>query len=119
MSSPIPGVTARRGPATRQAPDAAGRGHRRRAGWAAQHRDALRAVVAEHGAVLVRGLGLRDAAEVGAVFQRLATGLMAEREAFAPRQTYADGVYSSIEVAVEPADVHAPRTELHARDSPA
>ena len=31
------------------------------AGWAAEHRDALRAAVAEHGAVLVRGLGLRDA----------------------------------------------------------
>ena len=31
-------------------------------GWAAEHRDALRAVVAEHGSVLVRGLGLRDAA---------------------------------------------------------
>ena len=63
--------------------------------WAAEHRDALRAVVAEHGAVLVRGLGLRDAAEVGAVFRRLATGLMTEREAFAPRRTYSDGVYSS------------------------
>ena len=35
--------------------------------WAAEHRDALRAVVAEHGSLLVRGLGLRDAAEVGAV----------------------------------------------------
>ncbi|MER5177303.1 TauD/TfdA family dioxygenase [Streptomyces sp. NPDC002896] len=64
-------------------------------GWAAGHRDALRAVVAEHGAVLVRGLGLRDVAASGAVFGRLSTGLMAEREAFAPRQTYADGVYSS------------------------
>jgi alpha-ketoglutarate-dependent taurine dioxygenase len=63
--------------------------------WAAEHRDALRAVVADHGSVLVRGLGLRDAAEVGAVFQRLATGLMSEREAFAPRRTYSDGVYSS------------------------
>lgn len=63
--------------------------------WAARHRDALRAVVAEHGSVLVRGLGLRDAAETGAVFQRLATGLLTEQEAFAPRQTYADGVYSS------------------------
>ena len=30
-------------------------------GWVADHRDALRAVVAEHGSVLVRGLGLRDA----------------------------------------------------------
>jgi alpha-ketoglutarate-dependent taurine dioxygenase len=64
-------------------------------GWAAEHRDALRAVVAEHGCVLVRGLGLRDAAETGAVFSRLATGLMTEKEAFTPRQTYSDGVYSS------------------------
>jgi alpha-ketoglutarate-dependent taurine dioxygenase len=64
-------------------------------GWAAEHRDALRAVVAEHGAVLVRGLGLHDAAETTAVFRRLATTLMTEREAFARRQVYADGVYSS------------------------
>lgn len=65
-------------------------------GWAAEHRDALRAVVAEHGALLVRGLGLRDAAEVGAVFRRLApSGLMIEKEAFAARQVYAEGVYSS------------------------
>jgi alpha-ketoglutarate-dependent taurine dioxygenase len=64
--------------------------------WAAEHKDALRAVVAEHGSVLVRGLGLRDAAEVSAVFRQLATtGLMIEREAFAARQVYADGVYSS------------------------
>jgi alpha-ketoglutarate-dependent taurine dioxygenase len=64
-------------------------------GWAAEHRDALRAAVAEHGSVLVRGLGLRDAAGTGAVFQRLAGSLMTEREAFASRKTYADGVYSS------------------------
>ena len=63
--------------------------------WAAEHRDALRAVVAEHGSVLVRGLGLRDAAETGAVFRRLATGLMSEKEAFASRTTYSEGVYSS------------------------
>ncbi|MGH3776662.1 MAG: TauD/TfdA family dioxygenase [Pseudonocardiaceae bacterium] len=63
--------------------------------WAAEHRDALRAVVAAHGSVLVRGLGLRDAAEIGAVFARLATSLMIEKEAFASRQTYSDGVYSS------------------------
>ena len=63
--------------------------------WAAEHRDALRAVVAEHGSVLVRGLGLRDAAETGAVFRRLATGLMTEKEAFASRTTYSEGVYSS------------------------
>ncbi|WP_455351426.1 TauD/TfdA family dioxygenase [Streptomyces sp. SYSU K217416] len=63
--------------------------------WAAEQRDALRAVVAEHGSVLVRGLGLRDAAETGAVLQRLAAGPLTEQEAFAPRETYADGVYSS------------------------
>jgi alpha-ketoglutarate-dependent taurine dioxygenase len=63
--------------------------------WAAEYRDRLRALVAEHGSILVRGLGLRDADEVGAVFVSLATGLMTEREAFAPRQMYSDGVYSS------------------------
>ncbi|MGH3907908.1 MAG: TauD/TfdA family dioxygenase [Pseudonocardiaceae bacterium] len=63
--------------------------------WAAEHRDALRTVIAEHGSLLVRGLGLRDATEVGAVFARLATGLMTEKEAFASRRTYSDGVYSS------------------------
>src|SRR6476619_3455652 len=47
-------------------------------------------------AVLIRGLGLRDATEVAAVFRGLATGgLMTEREAFAERQTYGEGVYSS------------------------
>jgi alpha-ketoglutarate-dependent taurine dioxygenase len=64
--------------------------------WAGEHRDALRAVVAEHGSILVRGLGLRDVPEVAAVFQRLTTtGLMTEKEAFASRRTYSDGVYSS------------------------
>ena len=73
MSSSSPASAARRGPcspASRRccAVEAAGDA----ADWAAEHRDALRAVVAEHGAVLVRGLGLRDAAEVGAVFRALA-----------------------------------------------
>jgi alpha-ketoglutarate-dependent taurine dioxygenase len=63
--------------------------------WATKHRDALRAVVTEHGSVLVRGLGLRDAAETGAVFRQLASGLMREKEAFASRQSYSEGVYSS------------------------
>jgi alpha-ketoglutarate-dependent taurine dioxygenase len=64
-------------------------------GWAAEHKDALRALVAEHGSIMVRGLGLCDAAEVSAVFRRLANGLMIEREAFATRRIYSDGVYSS------------------------
>src|SRR5213595_53417 len=62
--------------------------------WAAEHRDALRAAVAEHGSLLVRGLGLRDAAETEAVFRRLAS-LMNEREAGTPRRSYSPGVYSS------------------------
>ncbi|MFH8804836.1 TauD/TfdA family dioxygenase [Streptomyces sp. NPDC017936] len=64
-------------------------------GWAAEHRTALREAVTEHGSVLVRGLGLRDAAGTGAVFRRLADGLMTEKESFAPRQAHDDGVYSS------------------------
>jgi len=63
--------------------------------WTVEHRDALRVAVTEHGSVLVRGLGVRHKAEVGGVFHRLADRLMIEREAFASRQTYADGVYSS------------------------
>ena len=63
--------------------------------WAAEHRDALRAVVAEHGSVLVRGLGISDVPATSAVLQGLTDGLMAEKEAFASRQAYPDGVYSS------------------------
>ena len=63
-------------------------------GWAAAHRDALRAAVAEHGSLLVRGLRLRNAVETEAVFRRLAS-LMTEKEAFASRRNYSPGVYSS------------------------
>src|SRR2546427_11045918 len=62
--------------------------------WAAEHRDALRAAVLEHGSLLVRGLGLRDVAETEAVFRRLGS-LMTEKEAFAARRSYSQGVYSS------------------------
>src|SRR5881296_765723 len=62
--------------------------------WASEHRNALRAFVAEHGSLLVRGLGLRDAAETEAVFRQLGS-LMTEREAFAPRRRYSEGVYSA------------------------
>jgi alpha-ketoglutarate-dependent taurine dioxygenase len=63
--------------------------------WAAEHRDPLRALVLDHGCVLVRGLGLADPGTSEAVFRRLTDGLMPEREPFAPRRRYADGVYSS------------------------
>src|SRR5437667_3888895 len=62
--------------------------------WAAEHRDALRAAVVQHGSFLVRGLGLRDVAGTEAVFRRLGS-LMTEREAFAPRRRYSHGVYSA------------------------
>ncbi|MGX9884347.1 TauD/TfdA family dioxygenase [Streptomyces sp. NPDC002276] len=64
-------------------------------GWADRHRTALRAVVAEHGCVLVRGLGLADPAGAETVFRRLTDSLMPDREPFAPRRTYAEGVYSA------------------------
>ena len=63
--------------------------------WAAEHRDALRAAVTEHGALLVRGLGLRNRAQVGAAIRGLAGELMTEREAFAPRVRHPEGTYSS------------------------
>ena len=56
--------------------------------WAAEHREALRAAVVEHGSLLVRGLGLRDAAETEAVFRRLGS-LMTEKEVFAARRSAA------------------------------
>src|SRR6266540_6768176 len=62
--------------------------------WSAEHRDALRAAVTEHGSLLVRGLGLRDVAETEAVFRQLGSP-MTEKEAFAARRSYSHGVYSS------------------------
>lgn len=63
--------------------------------WTAVNREVLRAAVAEHGSLLVRGLGLRDADEVGAIFHILADRLMPEKEPFDPRRVYSDGVYAS------------------------
>lgn len=63
--------------------------------WIAAYRAPLRSLVATHGSVLVRGLPLHDENEVAAVFHRLGSGLMVEREAFASRKRYADGIYSS------------------------
>ena len=62
--------------------------------WAAEHRDPLRAFVAEHGALRVRGLGLSGADETAAVFRQLGH-LMTERESFAARRRYAQGLYST------------------------
>jgi hypothetical protein len=66
------------------------------AGWAAEHRGALRAAVAEHGSLLVRGLGLDGPGVTQEVFRQLSSDrLMADREPFAPRRAYSQGVYSS------------------------
>ncbi|MEV4332066.1 TauD/TfdA family dioxygenase [Streptomyces sp. NPDC049597] len=63
--------------------------------WAADQRDTLHGLVAEHGALMVQGLGLRTAADVAAVLRQVATRPAIEREAFAARESYAEGVYSS------------------------
>jgi alpha-ketoglutarate-dependent taurine dioxygenase len=63
--------------------------------WAAANRQALRGLVLNHGSVLVRGLALRDPAEVGAVFRTLGGHLMAERESFAARTAYQPGLFRS------------------------
>ncbi|MFE7283918.1 TauD/TfdA family dioxygenase [Streptomyces noursei] len=63
--------------------------------WATRNRDALRAVLAEHGAVLVRGLGLADVDRIATTFHALSSDLMVERESFAPRDDHGQGVYSS------------------------
>src|SRR5258706_14770339 len=62
--------------------------------WVVEHSDVLRAAVVEHGSLLVRGLGLHDVAGIETVFRQLGN-LMTEREAFAPRRRYSDGVYSA------------------------
>jgi alpha-ketoglutarate-dependent taurine dioxygenase len=65
-------------------------------GWVGRHRDALRATVVAHGTVMLTGLGLRDDTDAGTALRTLAPGgLLPEREAFAPRQTYPGGVHSS------------------------
>src|SRR5216117_3226877 len=62
--------------------------------WAAEHRDALRAAVVRHGSLLVRGHAMRDVAGTEAVFRQLGS-LRTEREAFAPRRRYSNGVYAA------------------------
>ncbi|WP_232661990.1 TauD/TfdA family dioxygenase [Pseudonocardia sp. TRM90224] len=64
-------------------------------GWVGYNRGALRGALAQYGALLVRGLGLHDPAQVGSVFRLLGGELMAEREAFAQRESFPGGVYSS------------------------
>jgi amino acid adenylation domain-containing protein len=71
------------------------------AAWCAEQAGRLRATVAEHGALLVRGLGLRNADTVAGVGRALLHQVMTEREGFALRRRLADGVYSSSEWPVD------------------
>ena len=94
---------------------------RTRPAWARRpHRAALRARSSPRTArVLVRGLGLRDPAQVGAVFRLLGgepdgrAGGLRRPSDLRRRPLLLD------EMAGEPADVHAPRAQLHRWSSPA
>lgn len=65
------------------------------AAWASSHRDDVRRLAAEHGAVVLRGLGLHDPDVAGSVLTALGGELMTEREAFVVRTSHAPGVYPS------------------------
>ncbi|MFV6029225.1 TauD/TfdA family dioxygenase [Streptomyces sp. NPDC056264] len=65
------------------------------AAWAAEHHADVLAAVAEHGAAVVTGLGLRTVPDVVAVLAKLHLHPARETEGFAHRTPYADGVYSS------------------------
>jgi alpha-ketoglutarate-dependent taurine dioxygenase len=65
------------------------------AGWLAEHRRDIDAAVAQHGAVLIRGLDVRDAVRAVQAAGALAARLMEEREAFAPRSELRPGLYSA------------------------
>ncbi|WP_435971481.1 TauD/TfdA family dioxygenase [Streptomyces sp. Qhu_M48] len=63
--------------------------------WAVEQRDTLRALVAERGSLMVRGLGLREVSDLRVLARHLTAGAVTEREAFAAREAYGEGLYSS------------------------
>lgn len=65
--------------------------------WAAERRPELSALVADHGAALVRGLDLRNPGGLGGVASVLSGSPMDEREGFASREHYGKGLYSGAE----------------------
>lgn len=67
------------------------------AGWAAEHRELLTATLLTHGAVLVRGLGVHDAATLERVSARLMASTVTDRESFARRRPLGGPVFSSLE----------------------
>ncbi|MGY0057915.1 TauD/TfdA family dioxygenase [Streptomyces sp. LZ34] len=65
--------------------------------WIGERQEALEAALLRHGAVLIRGLGVRDAAALGRVAERFLGTTMPETEAFARRQPLGGPVASSLE----------------------
>ncbi|BCK68035.1 protein AmbD [Streptomyces libani subsp. rufus] len=65
--------------------------------WIGERTAALESALLEHGAVLLRGLGVRDAAALGRIGERLSGTVMPEREAFARRRPLDGPVVSSLE----------------------
>jgi alpha-ketoglutarate-dependent taurine dioxygenase len=88
-AAPAPGISPGGPPILSAAPSGGS------AAWATEHRDAVRALIAEAGVVLLRGLGVASAADVAAVAVGLGIEPTTERERFAPRSSYAEAVYSS------------------------
>ncbi|MGP3924201.1 TauD/TfdA family dioxygenase [Streptomyces sp. 8N616] len=67
-------------------------------GWIAERREAIRAQVAEHGAVLIRGLPLTARGTAAEAIRGVVDRGMAEHEGFAPREVYeghGEGIHSS------------------------
>ncbi|WP_278256801.1 hypothetical protein [Nocardioides convexus] len=64
--------------------------------WLRAHATAVRAEVRTGGAVLLRGLPLRDATDLAAVRDALEIGAHVPREAFALREDHGDGIVSPI-----------------------
>ncbi|MFF9351732.1 TauD/TfdA family dioxygenase [Streptomyces sp. NPDC014734] len=65
--------------------------------WIGERRAALESALLDHGAVLLRGLGVRDSAALGRIGERLSGTVMPEREAFARRRPLGGPVVSSLE----------------------
>ncbi|HEX6969583.1 MAG TPA: TauD/TfdA family dioxygenase [Micromonosporaceae bacterium] len=65
--------------------------------WLPAHRDRLRSVAYERGAVLIRGLAVADAGQAAEASRHLLDELLIEREPFAPRRSLPGGVYTSTE----------------------
>jgi hypothetical protein len=70
-------------------------------GWLTAHAGAVRALLREHGAVLVTGLGVCTAGQLAAVRDLVAPGQAECAEQHAPRQALGDGVHTFPEWAAD------------------